>query len=148
MQYPDDSISVLFYKYIYKYEKIKVKKLTDTCIKGYIDISSQNDFDDVITELKKYCYQCIYKDNSKIKQHKQSMYGVPLTTYEFYFDKRTTNSTFINDLLRHIRNIIAHTLYNKVGKCYELEDRDGTRLTAYGHVKEDDLLKLIKVFVG
>ena len=148
MQYPEEKLLPLFYKFIYKYEKLEVKKLSDKKIKGFISASAQKDYDDVILELKNYCYQSPYKDNSMILQHKKSQQGQLPSAYEFYFDKRTMKSSYVNDLLRHIRNVLTHVCYNMSGNYYELIEKSNNYLSAYGHIKEADMLKLINSFVA
>lgn len=145
MQYPEDSLQPLFYKYIHKFEKLKIKTLSDKSIKSHIEKGKEIDFDDAIATLKTYC-QCS-PSNLPILNYRSNYQGQLITTKEFHFESRTNNSTFINDLLRHIRNSLVHARYEIKNGYYELSDYESRRLTAFGFIKEEDMLKLINAFV-
>ena len=44
-QYPDENIIPIFYKFIYKYESLDVKTLSDKQIKDFVSNSSFADFE-------------------------------------------------------------------------------------------------------
>ena len=147
MQYPKDHLLLTFYKFIYKFEYLNVKTLSDTAIISSLDAGKEKDFNDAIDNLKKCCKRYDPKKNGAIHNFKNVHQGHQVSICEFHFEGRTKQSTFTNDILRHIRNILAHTLYNECDGFYELLDKEGSRLTAFGYIKSDIFLKLINAFI-
>ena len=68
-QYPDENIIPIFYKFIYKYESLDVKTLSDKQIKDFVSNSSFADFEKALAIIQKtgQCHKV--RDNKVIYSH-------------------------------------------------------------------------------
>jgi hypothetical protein len=133
-QYPDENIIPIFYKSIYKYESLDVKTLSDKQIKDYISNSSLVDFEKALAIIQKTGQCHNVRDNKAIYSMFNEYQGGKMPTSEFHFEKRTKKATFLNSLLFHLRNTLAHAGFKEEGNNYKIVDYDDMRLSAFGYI--------------
>lgn len=144
--YPDETIIPLFYKFIYKYEKLDVKTLSDKQIKENISSSMLADFESTLSIIKKtgQCYDV--RNNTAINNIFNEYQNGKTAEAEFRFEKRTKKATFMNSILFHVRNTLAHAGFKDVGNYYKIIDYDDMRLSAFGFIEKSVFLKLLSTF--
>lgn len=148
--YPNEEILPFLYKFIYKYERLNIKNKNDSQVIATINSEMSNEFIKTMRTLRMTCIQKSKRDNNAILQLYNEYRSNLLEPEErFLFEKRTESSTFINSLMYHIRNIIAHANYTGTGNLYELYDKTpSNRLTSFGFISKENLLNLITSFVA
>lgn len=145
-KYPDEAIIPIFYKFIYKYEILDVKTLSDKQIKEIVSLSSQLEFDSALTVIHKIGKCENVKDNCAINKMFNDYQGGKELEARFHFEKRTKKATFLNSLLYHVRNTLAHAEFKEEGNYYKIIDYDDMRLSAFGFIEKDVLLQLLSSF--
>ena len=146
IMYPDETIIPLFYKFIYKYEKIDVKTLSDKQIKENISSSMLAGFESTLSIIKKTgcCYDI--RNNTAINNSFNEYQKGKTADAGFRFEKRTKKATFMNSILFHVRNTLAHAGFNEVGNYYKIIDYDDMRLSAFGFIEKHVFLQLLSAF--
>lgn len=144
--YPDETIIPLFYKFIYKYEILDVKTLSDKQIKENISSSMLADFESTLSIIKKtgWCYDV--RNNTAINSFFNECQKGRNADAEFRFEKRTKKATFMNSILFHVRNTLAHAGFKEVGNYYKIIDYDDMRLSAFGFIEKNVFLQLLSAF--
>ena len=145
-QYPDETTIPILYKFIYKYEILDVKTLSDKQIKDIVSLSSQLEFDTALTAIHKIGKCENVKDNGAINKMFNDYQGGKELEARFHFEKRTKKATFLNSLLYHVRNTLAHAGFKEEGKCYKIIDYDDMRLSAFGLIEKNVFLQLLSAF--
>ena len=120
-QYPDENVILIFYKFIYKYESLDVKTLSDKQIKDFVSNSSLADFEKALAIIQKIGQCHMVRDNKAIYSMFNEYQGGMVPTSEFHFEKRTKKATFLNSLLFHLRNILVHAGFKEEGNYYKNE---------------------------
>ena len=145
-QYPDENIIPIFYKFIYKYESLDVKTLSDKQIKDFVSNSSFADFEKALAIIQKtgQCHKV--RDNKVIYSMFNEYQGGKMPTSEFHFEKRTKKATFLNSLLFHLRNTLAHAGFKEEGNNYKIVDYDDMRLSAFGYIDKRVFMQLLVTF--
>lgn len=146
-QYPNEKTIPMLYKFIYKYEVLNVKSLSDKQIKDFVQETSLADFDAAIVEIRKTGKCETPKNNSSINKLFNDYQRGKIPKAEYLFEKRTNSSSFLNNILYHLRNTFAHADFCEVGDFYKIIDYDGARMSAFGFIKKKDLLLLLRTFV-
>lgn len=146
-QYPDEATILIFYKFIYKYEILDVKTLTDKQIKDAVEKNSLQNFGIALNTIQKTGRSMSPRDNKEIISLFNEYQKGKQPKGEFFFEKRTKKATSWNSILYHLRNSLAHAEFKDVGEYYRILDYDGTRLSAFGFVSKSVLLQLLKSFV-
>ena len=145
-QYPDENIIPIFYKFIYKYESLDVKTLSDKQIKDFVSNLSFADFEKALAIIQKtgQCHKV--RDNKVIYSMFNEYQGGKMPTSEFHFEKRTKKATFLNSLLFHLRNTLAHAGFKEEGNYYKIVDYDDMRLSAFGYIDKRVFMQLLVTF--
>ena len=146
-QYPEESLLPLFYKFIYRYECLGIKNLTDKQIKDAVAKNSLQNFEIALNTIKKTGKSMSPRDNKEIISLFNEYQKGKQPKGEFFFEKPTKKATLWNSILYHLRNSLAHAEFKDVGEYYRILDYDGTRLSAFGFVSKSVLLQLLKSFV-
>lgn len=145
-QYPDENIIPIFYKFIYKYESLDVKTLSDKQIKDFVSNSSLADFEKALAIIQKIGQCHKVRDNKAIYSMFNEYQGGKMPTLEFHFEKRTKKATFLNSLLFHLRNTLAHAGFKEEGNYYKIVDYDDMRLSAFGYIDKSVFMQLLVTF--
>lgn len=145
-QYPDENIIPIFYKFIYKYESLDVKTLSDKQIKDFVSNSSLADFEKALAIIQKIGQCHKVRDNKAIYSMFNEYQGGKMPTLEFHFEKRTKKATFLNSLLFHLRNTLAHAGIKEEGNYYKIVDYDDMRLSAFGYIDKSVFMQLLVAF--
>lgn len=89
LQYPDETIIPIFYKFIYKYEILGVKSLSDKQIKDCISKPKLADFEAAFSGIQKTgkCYKV--RNNKAINSLFNVFQGEKGPEAGFHFEKRT-----------------------------------------------------------
>ena len=72
--------------------------------------------------------------------------GGKMPTLEFHFEKRTKKATFLNSLLFHLRNTLAHAGFKEEGNYYKIVDYDDMRLSAFGYIDKCVFMQFLVAF--
>jgi len=145
-QYPDENVILIFYKFIYKYESLDVKTLSDKQIKDFVSNSSLADFEKALAIIQKIGQCHMVRDNKAIYSMFNEYQGGMVPTSEFHFEKRTKKATFLNSLLFHLRNILVHAGFKEEGNYYKIVDYDDMRLSAFGYIDKSVFMQLLVAF--
>ena len=132
--------------FIYKYESLDVKSLSDRQIKDCISKSTLADFETALSVIQKTgkCYNV--RNNKEINSLFNVFQGGKEPETGFHFEKRTKKATFLNSLLYHLRNTLAHAGFKEVGNYYKIIDYDDMRLSAFGFIEKNVFLQLLLAF--
>ena len=144
-KYPETIIPIL-YMFIYKYETLDVKSLSDKQIKDCVSKSAIADFEAALSVIQKTgkCYNV--RNNKKINSLFNVFQGGKEPEAGFHFEKRTKKATFLNSLLYHLRNTLAHAGFKEEGNYYKIIDYDDMRLSAFGFIEKNVFLQLLSAF--
>ena len=145
-KYPDETIIPILYMFIYKYETLDVKSLSDKQIKDCVSKSAIADFEAALSVIQKTgkCYNV--RNNKKINSLFNVFQGGKEPEAGFHFEKRTKKATFLNSLLYHLRNTLAHAGFKEEGNYYKIIDYDDMRLSAFGFIEKNIFLQLLSAF--
>lgn len=132
--------------FIFKYDSLDVKALSDKQIKDCISKSTLADFEAALSAIQKTgkCYNV--RNNKEINSLFNVFLGGKEPETGFHFEKRTKKATFLNSLLYHLRNILAHAGFQEEGKYYKIIDYDDMRLSAFGYIERKVFLNLLISF--
>jgi len=132
--------------FIYKYETLDVKSLSDKQIKDCVSKSAIADFEAALSVIQKTgkCYNV--RNNKKINSLFNVFQGGKEPEAGFHFEKRTKKATFLNSLLYHLRNTLAHAGFKEEGNYYKIIDYDDMRLSAFGFIEKNVFLQLLSAF--
>ena len=145
-QYPSEAIIPLLYKFIYKYEIIKVNVLSDKQIKDNISKSTLKDFEAALSAIQKTGKAYNIRNNEEINSLFNAFQGGKEHKVGFHFEKRTKKATFMNSILFHIRNTLAHAGFKEVENYYKIIDYDNMRLSAFGFIEKSIFIQLLEAF--
>ena len=145
-KYPDEAIIPILYKFIYKYESLDIKALSDKQIKDCVSKSILADFETALFVIQKTgkCYNV--RNNKKINSLFNVFQGGKEPEPGFRFEKRTIKATFLNSLLYHLRNTLVHAGFKEEGNYYKIIDYDNMRLSAFGYIEKNVFLRLLSSF--
>ena len=145
-QYPDNAIIPILYKFVYKYESLDVKALSDKQIKDCISKSKLADFEVALSAIQKTgkCYNV--RNNKEINSLFNVFQGGKEAEAGLHFEKRTKKATFLNSLLYYLRNTLAHAGFKEEGNYYKIIDYDDMRLSAFGFIEKNVFLQLLSAF--
>lgn len=146
--YPDETIIPILYMFIYKYEWLDVKSLSDKQIKDCISKSTLANFETALSVIQKTgkCYNV--RNNKEINSLFNVFQGGKEPEAKFHFEKRTKKATFLNSLLFHLRNTLAHANYKEEGNFFKIVDYDNMRLSAFGYIEKSIFMQLLEAFTG
>ncbi len=137
----------LYYKFIYKYEKLISTSMSDKEIEILVNPKSSLAFAKILTRIKNFVYLHGPGDNKEIRQLLKKSCSDDWFTNELRLERATNKETKLHCLLRHFRNAIAHAYFNDSEERIEITDKKETgRLTAYGFINKELFIEFIKSF--
>lgn len=146
-QYPDDTLIPLLYKFIYKYESIdNITQLSDKKIITYISKNSLSNFEKAFAIIKKTGVSLPPKNNGSICSLLNECLNEEQPQKGIRLEKRTQNSTFLNSLLFHLRNALAHANFKDVNTHYKLYDYNDRKITAFGYIEKNIFIQFLMAF--
>lgn len=146
LKYPDETIIPILYKFVYKYESLDVRALSDKQIKDSISKSTLADFEAALSVIQKTGKVYNVRNNKEINSLFNAFQGGKVPEAGFHFEKRTKKATFLNSLLYHLRNTLSHAGFKEEGNYYKIIDYDDMRLSAFGYIEKSVFLQLLSAF--
>lgn len=146
---PKEDNFALFYSFIYKYERLNIKTLSDEQIKEHISASECQDFLKMVNNINRGSKIYSPKENNEILSLYNRSQNDNDSDKKFLFERRTKKATFLNSLLFHLRNSLAHANFQEEGAYYKIYDYSEKKaITAFGFIECNRLLQMLQSFTS